>query len=358
MLAPVCIAGMHRSGTSMVARLLNLCGLYLGKDEELMPPDIYNIEGYWENLKFVEINDSLLLRSNATWAFPPSSDFTSELHKLPPELLEKAEKLIQSFKDRGAWGWKDPRNSLTLPFWQRLIPNLKVIICLRNPVQVSRSLTARDNFSKAFGLDLWYTYNQHLTSTTLRESRLTTHFFSYFSNPQEELHRLLEFIGFRADNQTVEIACAAALKSPGHNHASLENMIAEGAPLKVINLYADMCSQTGSVFWNAIKSEDAELTVASEGDANGIDFGLLQRFIEKDPVVLALAGHVAKKEQAVQALSAQLAELKSSKTWRIALFFRRIRGRLAPANTLRDRMLRRLINITFFMLIRSDEIEN
>jgi hypothetical protein len=34
---PVCIAGMHCSGTSMVARLLNLCGLYLGPEGELLP---------------------------------------------------------------------------------------------------------------------------------------------------------------------------------------------------------------------------------------------------------------------------------------------------------------------------------
>ena len=33
----ICIAGMHRSGTSMITRLLNLCGLYLGPKTELSP---------------------------------------------------------------------------------------------------------------------------------------------------------------------------------------------------------------------------------------------------------------------------------------------------------------------------------
>ena len=32
---PICIAGMHRAGTSMVARLLEGCGLDLGG-----PPDV------------------------------------------------------------------------------------------------------------------------------------------------------------------------------------------------------------------------------------------------------------------------------------------------------------------------------
>ena len=34
-----CIIGMHRSGTSMVVRLLNLCGLDLGPPEQFMPPN-------------------------------------------------------------------------------------------------------------------------------------------------------------------------------------------------------------------------------------------------------------------------------------------------------------------------------
>ena len=35
---PVAIAGMHRAGTSMVARVLRLCGLDLGEDEHFALP--------------------------------------------------------------------------------------------------------------------------------------------------------------------------------------------------------------------------------------------------------------------------------------------------------------------------------
>ena len=40
---PISIVGMHRSGTSMVARLLNLCGLYLGTPEELAFKDVHSL---------------------------------------------------------------------------------------------------------------------------------------------------------------------------------------------------------------------------------------------------------------------------------------------------------------------------
>lgn len=46
---PVCIAGFHRAGTSMVARLLARSGVYLGPEEDLLAPAPDNPEGFWEN---------------------------------------------------------------------------------------------------------------------------------------------------------------------------------------------------------------------------------------------------------------------------------------------------------------------
>ena len=46
--SPICIAGAHRSGTSMVMRLLHECGLYLGAESDLMPAQADNPDGFWE----------------------------------------------------------------------------------------------------------------------------------------------------------------------------------------------------------------------------------------------------------------------------------------------------------------------
>ena len=74
---------------------------------------------------------------------------------------------------------------------------------------------------------------------------------------------------------------------------------------------------------------------------------LTAQVAEKEQVVQALTAQVAEKEQSVQALQAQLNEIVNSKAWKIALFFRRIRVMLAPPNSRRARVLRRLINIIF-----------
>ncbi len=41
------------------------------------------------------------------------------------------------------WGWKDPRNTFTLPFWLKLFPKAKVIHIRRHGVDVANSLLVR-----------------------------------------------------------------------------------------------------------------------------------------------------------------------------------------------------------------------
>jgi hypothetical protein len=38
------------------------------------------------------------------------------------------------------WGWKDPATCLTLAFWQTLLPHMRYVICIRNPLDVAISM--------------------------------------------------------------------------------------------------------------------------------------------------------------------------------------------------------------------------
>jgi hypothetical protein len=50
------------------------------------------------------------------------------------------------------WGWKDPRNSITLPFWLDIFPGARVIHVRRHGVDVAASLVKRHNHSLERGL--------------------------------------------------------------------------------------------------------------------------------------------------------------------------------------------------------------
>src|SRR5215510_7160699 len=145
----ICIAGMHRSGTSMITRLLNLCGLYLGPDDELSDESFDNEAGFWENRHFVSLNEAALAQLGGGWDLPP---VISEGWKSRNEMIrlrEEAAELVSRFSDHEVWGWKDPRNSIMLPFWKRVIPGLEIVVCLRNPLEVAESLQKRNFSSQA-----------------------------------------------------------------------------------------------------------------------------------------------------------------------------------------------------------------
>jgi len=165
----------------MLTRLLHTCGLYLGPENDLMPPQADNPEGFWEHLGLVALNDELLNELGGAWDLPPKADEDFTHARLDPLRL-KARLLIEKFDSADVWGWKDPRNSLTLPFWQSLLSGLKTLIIVRNPLEVAYSMRQRNGTSYSFGLRLWEIYNRRLIETTRAKERLVTHYDFFFQN--------------------------------------------------------------------------------------------------------------------------------------------------------------------------------
>ncbi len=173
---PICITGMHRSGTSMVARLLQLSGVYLGEEDELFAGRPDNPEGFFEHKRFYAVNDHILEVFKASWDQPVVLPEGWENNPELAPVYEEARSLVEEFNATGKeWGWKDPRSSLTLAFWKRAIPGLKIVVCLRNPVDVCASLTKRGYASVRFGLALWDSYQQMIEREKRSENTVVTH---------------------------------------------------------------------------------------------------------------------------------------------------------------------------------------
>lgn len=158
------ILGMHRSGTSLVAQLLEQAGLYLGP--RLMEGNVSNLVGHFETWDAVEINDELLARSGGDWAHPPAelSDSAASVPRIEGFLAELTQRPVA--------GWKDPRTVLTWPAWQPRLGRYRVVACLRHPLRVAHSLAARDDRPLDEGLALWREYNERLLALTDREAEV------------------------------------------------------------------------------------------------------------------------------------------------------------------------------------------
>ena len=89
----------------MVTRLLHCCGLELGPESDLMPPQADNPEGFWEHLGFVALNDELLSDLGGAWDLPPKTSENLSEERLG-QLRMKARLLIEGFHSAQIWGWK------------------------------------------------------------------------------------------------------------------------------------------------------------------------------------------------------------------------------------------------------------
>ncbi len=89
----------------MVTRLLNLSGLYLGEEGQIMLAGQGNPEGFWEHRGLIDINDGVLSELGGGWDFPPVfQDGWENLPALDP-WRAKASEMIAGLRNHAVWGW-------------------------------------------------------------------------------------------------------------------------------------------------------------------------------------------------------------------------------------------------------------
>lgn len=229
----IIITGMHRSGTSMVARLLNLCGVSLGDETRLLGAAPDNQAGFWENQDVTYLNDKILNSAMGGWDFPPQQMLVR------PEYQQEAQALLAPICDTDQpWAIKDPRIALLTEFWRAMIPEVRTIICLRDPYQVAASLAVRNGLSIPHGYWLWNEYNLRLMERVPFDERFTTHIDAYQERPERELRRMLRFLEIEVDDQVVTEACESIRPELWHHTETLP----DEAPNEVAQLYRMMCN--------------------------------------------------------------------------------------------------------------------
>mgnify|MGYP006423816889 CR=1 FL=1 len=243
---PLIVIGMHRSGTSMITRMLERLGLFLGTQRD--PND--------ESRFFLEHNRWLLRQSGGAWDHPTSVD---HLLDQPDVRTLYADYLRYMLKTRGRiaflgiaralkgeaplqmtqpWGWKDPRNTFTLPLWMDLFPDARIIHIYRHGIDVARSLRKREQqvlrqsqarhkrrkwlywarpkkhgflgsprcLSLLKGVQLWdaYTSRAHTHTHALGERAYTLQYEDFLQSPASYLRQLAVFCRLEVSDDAIQ----------------------------------------------------------------------------------------------------------------------------------------------------------
>jgi len=242
---PVMIIGMHRSGTSMITRLLEDLGLYVG----------WKKEDNHESSMFHRVNDWILDQCSATWDNPAPARFLQEdgvfmLVKDYVYQLLSSPKVIEFLGVRdflryrslmnlpNPWGWKDPRSTYTLPVWKAIFPEARIVHVMRHGVDVAQSLRVRHTrvlqkeiaqypdrkalyrilhkrgrfcdsvrcLTLEGGFSLWEEYvneaRKHIVAAGANGYEIR--YEDFISEPETALRRLADFCGISSDRDGIE----------------------------------------------------------------------------------------------------------------------------------------------------------
>lgn len=251
--SPIIIIGMHRSGTTMITRLLEGLGLFVGQKKE----------GNHEALFFHHINEWIASQCGGFWDHPEPIQELIENRDIRAMVTEYIDGyLLKSPRTIGflgwrkylrcrslhnldfPWGWKSPLNTYTLPLWQDLFPDARVIHIYRHGVDIAQSLKIRGrremqrtrlqqlyydlrflhwirpkpgSFIESVrcdslegGLSLWEEYLSEARSHIgkMGGRAIEVKYEDFLAEPTETLMRLAAFCGVTSDHAAVEMAAS------------------------------------------------------------------------------------------------------------------------------------------------------
>lgn len=224
---PIIIVGMHRSGTSLITRVLEDLDVFVGND----------LSVNHESKLFQKLNIWIFKKLNSRWDNPPQTDlFDKSILKYLEKKLRSTglESFVGNLKKEELlgkdllWGWKDPRNVFTLPLWLKFFPKAKIVYIERNGVDVAASLKRRNDKKRSQGesdrLDkslssisetcatlegaykLWETYtkvsHKHLSKIENRKI-FQLKYEELLQNSEQEIRRLSSFFDLSRANTSV-----------------------------------------------------------------------------------------------------------------------------------------------------------
>ena len=151
---PILILGMHRSGTSFLAQLMQSLGVYIGDD--LVGPQKGNLRGHFESRPLLEFHQQLIASRDKSERKAFDLDMLVQdalSQELTDEEREAAESLIADIQRPDAWGWKEPRTCLFLKLWLELLPEARTLVVYRHPLEVQQSMLRRSHWDLALFQD-------------------------------------------------------------------------------------------------------------------------------------------------------------------------------------------------------------
>ncbi|MCF6355618.1 MAG: glycosyltransferase [Candidatus Polarisedimenticolaceae bacterium] len=186
------VLGMHRSGTSVLARLLNMMGAYFGPEGISTGANQENPKGFWERRDVRQLNDFVLNSVDCDWDRVADFDQKELPDDVIAEFREKASKIILEVDAHRPWFFKEPRLCVLFKLWRNLFEVPVCIHIYRNPVEVAHSLFTRNNIPIHAGIALWEKYNLSALEASHGLPRFVASYNKLMEDPVSEVEYIYD----------------------------------------------------------------------------------------------------------------------------------------------------------------------
>lgn len=195
---PVIIIGIGTSGTRMVMRMLEKCGIFMGgreSENEWAEPPIF----------FEEINS---FTDDFRYHVPLRPDWRTVVSQHRGRIRDICCKRLPNYYREagylgGPWGFKDPRSTFTVAILLELFPRAKVLHVVRDGLDVAESKQREEWGNLPDGRDINYwliVWAQvvevaHSWQTIVPSQYLETQYEKLCQGNKTTLHALADFVG-------------------------------------------------------------------------------------------------------------------------------------------------------------------
>lgn len=169
------VGGMHRSGTSAMARVLGLAGANL--PERVITAGADNPLGFWEPRDVVLLNDEILRVVGSEWDDLFGVRVESLVSAQQDAFLPRALEVLElNYGSAETLVLKDPRVSLLSPLWRTALEQagcaVTFVVMVRDPLEVAQSIAARDGSPVSASMMVWLSHMLAIERDTRGLSRV------------------------------------------------------------------------------------------------------------------------------------------------------------------------------------------
>ncbi|MBU3004206.1 sulfotransferase [Paraglaciecola arctica] len=228
----IIVLGMHRSGTSMLSKLLINLGVDMGDGNHV--GSISNVDGHNEDTEMRVINEAILSTLKSTWDDPPKKEDIAHIEDF---ICKQYTEFVD--KRGGLWGVKDPRLSLFASELDKVLTNPKYIFILRNEDSVAKSLNVRDGMSIDKAKKLKCKYDEYIVDFLSNKSHLKIQYEDLIDSPTQVLFSICKFLEIKVRKEAI---------SHIRNQTDLEELKKQKLYLSLKNALFSVCKDPKKIF--------------------------------------------------------------------------------------------------------------